>query len=203
VTAKRTDASGPRTVSADRLLSRRDDGQGRFYSFQGWSPRRYETWAVVAAVDDGTATLVLPEWHPGRAVTICERLLPLGAREPGTWLSLTADLSRPTAAGLEVAPIAATGPPSGLADVRWRQPPDHKPQPRPSRGPGCGDLVLEHVLSLDERTFFVRERPGDLEAGSRVYLAHDGEVVGFRILESWRISPNGVRLTCEPQLLGL
>ena len=201
VTAKRTDGSGaPLTLSAARLLCAGDDGQGRFYSFVKWSPRRYKTWALTAAVNSGEAVLVLPEWHPGRPVTIAHRLLPVGARDPGDWLTLTADLSKPTAAGLEVAPIAATEPPSDLPEVRWRPASERSQRPKPLCGPGCGDIVLEQVQSLDEHTFFVRERPAELESGGRVYLALDAEVVGFLVLRSWRISPNGLRIACEPPL---
>jgi hypothetical protein len=201
VSAKRAEGGGAQvTLSATRLLARRDDGQGRFYSFLKWSSRRYETWALIAAVVHGEATLVLPEWHPGRAVAFSQRLLPVGAREPGRWLTLTADLSKPTAAGLEVAPVAECDPPSDLPEVRWHAPAERERRAKPRCGPGCGDIVIEQVQSLHERTFFVCQRPAELEPGSRVYLAHDGEVIGFCILKSWRISPNGLRLICEPRM---
>jgi hypothetical protein len=78
----------------------------------------------LSRVNHGEAVLVLPEWHPGRAVRLSQRLLPVGAREPGRWLTVTADLSQPTAGALEVAPIAATDPPSDLPEIRWRPAPE-------------------------------------------------------------------------------
>jgi len=126
--------------------------------------------------------------------------LPVGVREPGEWVTLTADLSKPTAAGLEVATIAAADPPSDLPEVCWRPALARDQADKPSYGPGCGDIVLERVRSLEERRFFVRERPPELDAGGRVYLTWEREVVGFLVLTSWRISPNGVRLACAPRM---
>lgn len=89
----RTDGTRERVrTTAHRLLARRADGQGLHYSFLGWQSRRYRTWAVVMAIDDASATVVLPEWHPARPVRLPARLLPSGAR-PGCWLTLQANLS--------------------------------------------------------------------------------------------------------------
>jgi hypothetical protein len=162
--------------------------------------RRDDTWALVAVVSDGNAVMVLSEWHPGRAVPVAQRLLPVGVGEPGSWLRLTADLSKPTAVGLQVAPIAVARRPAELPEVRWRPPPKRDRRAKPRCRLDCGDIVLEQVQALHQRTFFVRARPAELEPGGRVYPAYDGEVVGFLILESWRISPNGLRLACRPQM---
>ena len=201
VRAKRVDGNGAQlTLSTKRLLCRREDGQGRFYSFLKWSSRRYVTWALVAALADGEAVLVLPEWHPDRAVRLPERFVPVVARGPGKWLTVAADLSQPTAAGLQVATIAASELPPDATEVRWRPPSENTGQTKPKQGPGCGDIVLEDVESLDQRTFFVRERPAGLAPGGRVYLTHDGNVVAFVLMESARISPNGISLNCRSQL---
>jgi len=94
VRARRLDGDRERVrVSAARLAARRPDGQGRYYQFIAFAPRRYQTWAVVVRVDTDETTLVLPEWHPARPVRLPSRLLPEQARRPQTWLSLRADLS--------------------------------------------------------------------------------------------------------------
>jgi hypothetical protein len=202
VRAKREDGgAATHTLSAARLLSRQEDGQGRFYVFLKWSSRRYQTWALVVAVEDGRASLVLPEWHPGRPVAISQRLLPVGARAPKHWLTVSADLSQPSPARLQVTPIAASDPPVDVPEVCWRPPADDPAKrTKPACGRDCGDIVLEQVESVDQRSFFVRERPAGVRPGSRVYLSRDGEVVAFVVLESSRISPNGLRLECGPQI---
>lgn len=79
-------------TTAHRLLATRPDGQGLHYSFLGWESRRYRTWAVVMAIEQSAATVVLPEWHPGRPVRLPSSLLPVRAGV-GRWLTLRADLS--------------------------------------------------------------------------------------------------------------
>ncbi|MGA2165069.1 MAG: hypothetical protein ABSH36_11455, partial [Solirubrobacteraceae bacterium] len=106
VTARRDD--DPRehiTITATRLLARRPDGQGRYYQFLGWSPRRYRTWATVIAIENTTVTLVLPEWHPTRPVRLPIRLLPPSAHTINASVALTANLSAPTAGKLAPASI--------------------------------------------------------------------------------------------------
>lgn len=96
----RTDGARERVrATAHRLLAIRADGQGLHYSFLGWETRRYRTWAVVVAISDATATVVLPEWHPGRPLRLPARLLPREA-EQGGWLTVRADLSVPAAGQL-------------------------------------------------------------------------------------------------------
>jgi hypothetical protein len=92
VAGRRTDGEHePVHLTALRLLATRNDGQGRHYSFLAWTPRRYRTWAVLTERNATFATLVLPEWHPGRAVRLPTRLVPGELRE-GEWLMLRADL---------------------------------------------------------------------------------------------------------------
>src|SRR3954471_7972006 len=66
VAARRADGAQQRfTVPIARLLATRPDGQGRYVQFLGFEPRRYRTFATVAAIgEDGHAELVVPEWHP-------------------------------------------------------------------------------------------------------------------------------------------
>jgi hypothetical protein len=88
----RTDGARERVrTTAHRLLATRADGQGLNYSFLGWESRRYRTWAVVVAIEDAAASVVLPEWHPGRPLWLPARLLPDEAGQ-GCWLALQADL---------------------------------------------------------------------------------------------------------------
>lgn len=200
VLVKAVDGQGvSRRLSSDRLLARREDDQGRFYSFVRWSPRRYRTWASVAAVGESEAILIIPEWHPAIPVRVSSRSLPVGAREPGDWLAVSADLSQPTAAALEVAPLEATVAPAEVPKVVWSAP-AASADPRPEAGEGCGDIVLELVDSLEQRSFFLTDRPKDLEVGARVYLPRADEVVGYLTVASVRVSPNGLRLDCEGEL---
>lgn len=113
VIARRDD--GPRErvlLSASRLLARGGDGQGRYFQFLGWSSRRYRTWATVVRVENQTATLVLPEWHPARPVLLPLRLLPESARAAGARLVLSADLSAPAPGRLGLSSLALSGRPS-------------------------------------------------------------------------------------------
>jgi hypothetical protein len=80
-------------MSQARLLAVREDGQGRYFQFLGYTPRRYRAWAVVCEIGTVRARLVLPEWHPRRTVVLPLRLLPSRARIEGAWLELSADLS--------------------------------------------------------------------------------------------------------------
>jgi hypothetical protein len=89
-------------ASAERITARTAEGHGRYYSFLAWVPRRYRTWATVMSVAEAQATLVLPEWHPGRPISFPARLLPEQARRCGAWLTLQADLS--VAAGGQLNP---------------------------------------------------------------------------------------------------
>ena len=98
-------------VSAARLAARRADGQGLYYQFIAWAPRRYRTWAVVVSVDASEATLVLPEWHPARPVRLPSRLMPEGARYANAWLSLRVDLSVSAAGQLNPAGLSACADP--------------------------------------------------------------------------------------------
>ncbi|HLM85188.1 MAG TPA: hypothetical protein VK272_03260 [Solirubrobacteraceae bacterium] len=108
-------------TTAHRLLAARADGQGLHYSFLGWAPRRYRTWAVVVAIEDAAATVVLPEWHPGRPVRLPRRLLPAQGGV-ACWLTLRADLSVPAAGQLNPSGIACSEDPGAALCRRpmWR-----------------------------------------------------------------------------------
>jgi hypothetical protein len=94
-----------RSLAARRLLAVRADGQGRYYQFQGFSPRRYKTLVYVRAIADGQAILCVPEWHPDRDVRLPERLLPIGSRYPEASVQATCDLSASSAARLQLADL--------------------------------------------------------------------------------------------------
>jgi hypothetical protein len=115
VRARRLDPEGKRVrITATRLAAERPDGQGRYYQFLAWAPRRYHTWAVVICVEPYAAVLVLPEWHPARPVRLPTGLIPPEARQAQAWLSLQADLSVPTAGQLNPAGLRLCTDP-GLA----------------------------------------------------------------------------------------
>lgn len=207
VVARRLDGAGEQVrVSAARLLARGEDGQGRYYSFVKWSPRRYETWACVVSVEGEQATLVLPEWHPALPVRISARLLPASCRRAQEWLSVKADLSQPSAGRLNVEAIGPCEDP-GLGA---RHPIAHaSPLPvgaraLPELGSGCGDIVLEEPnLDLDRSpklVVFVRERPAGLSHDARIYLPHPSEpqLAGYASVVGIEISPNGASLRCDP-----
>ena len=80
-------------TTAQRILATKATGEGRYYSFLAWMPRRYQTWAVAMVIDDSHTKLVFPEWHPGRPTVLPTRLLPPDSRYEGAWLTLQADLS--------------------------------------------------------------------------------------------------------------
>jgi hypothetical protein len=80
------------SLSVERLLAVRADGQGQHFQFLGFRARRYRTWAVIATVADRESELILPEWHPRRPVRLARRLVPSAARA-GVWLRVGADLS--------------------------------------------------------------------------------------------------------------
>jgi len=106
----RTDGTRERLwVRVDRLLQTCGDGQGANYSFTGWEPRRYRTWAVLVAIEGAVALLVLPEWHPGRPVRLPLRLLPQA--EVGSWLALRANLAASVAGHLSPSGFACCGDP--------------------------------------------------------------------------------------------
>ena len=106
-------------ITASRLLATRGDGQGRHFQFLGWSSRRYRTWARVMVLEDQTAVLILPEWHPMRPVALPARLLPESARAVGARLALSANLSAPVAGKLALAAPTARPRASGLEGARF------------------------------------------------------------------------------------
>jgi hypothetical protein len=103
VRARRVDeAREPVRIAVARLQETRPDGQGQHYQFMAWTPRRYRTWATVVTISAAEATLVLPEWHPGRPVRLPVRFLPEPARAVEAWIELKATLSAPSAGRLNV-----------------------------------------------------------------------------------------------------
>jgi hypothetical protein len=103
VHAQRTDgARESLVVTSARLLAVDKDGNGRHYSFIGWTPRRYQTWAcaVQHVREQGQVVLVLPEWHPARPVRVPDRLLPFATGVLGGWMHAVADLAAPYPARL-------------------------------------------------------------------------------------------------------
>jgi len=108
VKARRSDPPGESLqLSCSRLLAVDAAGEGAHYRFIGWMPRRYRTWAYVAASEREWAVLIVPEWHPRRPVRLPRRQLPVGAVVPGGWMTADADLSAPYPARLSLAPSAA------------------------------------------------------------------------------------------------
>ena len=132
VGCRRLDGSRERfAVSTQRLLDQ------HHYVFQGYRSRQYRTWAHVVALHGDTATVVVPEWHPGRPVTIPARALPVEARWPDGCLTVTADLSAPHPARLKLAPLAACpSPPAGTCP-----PPDRQPDTAASHP--CGETLRQ------------------------------------------------------------
>ena len=106
-------------ITVSRLLARRDDGQGRYFQFLGWSSRHYRTQARVLVLEDQMATLIVPEWHPTRPVPVPSRLLPEPSRMVGAWLTLSADLSAPVAGKLGLTALLPRSKPSGIEDARF------------------------------------------------------------------------------------
>jgi hypothetical protein len=100
-------------VTLARLLAVRADGQGQYYQFQGFAPRRYDTRAYVWALDEREAVLCLPEWHPRRGVHLPVRLVPAEARTAGAWLRARCDLSASSAGRLQVADLVSWSKPEG------------------------------------------------------------------------------------------
>jgi hypothetical protein len=96
-----------RSLAVRRLLALRDDGQGRYYQFQGFLSRRYQTLVNVRTFVDDEVILRLPEWHPERDVHLPKRLLPAGSQYPGAWLTAFCDLSASSAARLQLADFEA------------------------------------------------------------------------------------------------
>lgn len=88
-------------VSIERLLQRREDGQGAHYQLQGYTSRSYASYAYVAAIRDGEAVLCFPDWHPRRPVGLFLNLVPPEVRVPGAWLSLKCDLGATSGARLQ------------------------------------------------------------------------------------------------------
>jgi hypothetical protein len=199
-------------VSVDRLLAVRPDGQGELYQFAGFAPRRYSTFAYVAAMDDAQATLVLPEWHPARPASVPARWLPAGSGA-GTWLSCRADLSATSAGRLAIERLAAsTDPGPAVAHRPTYVPPElERAGDRPDVGPGCGDIVIHPgpgvLASLSEatrrgetaRVAIDAQRPPlvyslgrypDLHGAGDVYLARDGRIYGRLSFRHALPSPN-------------
>ena len=125
-------------VSLRRLLAVRPDGQGCYYQFHGFAPRRYVTSAYVCSVGDAEALLCLPEWHPRRPVRLPARLLASESRHVGAWVRVRCDLSASSAGRLQLSDLLP-----GLA-------PDPGSMPPP-------DLVQgsEHATTSGERVLTV------------------------------------------------
>lgn len=111
----RLEGAGQRvSLSTERLLAVRSDGQGRYFQFLGWRAQRYRTWAVLAGVEGPLAVLVVPEWHPVRPVRFPARLLPAGGQARGVWLSVVADLSAASPGRLNIAIVKLSDCPAHL-----------------------------------------------------------------------------------------
>lgn len=102
------------SLSAERLLAVRVDGQGRHFQFLGFRARRYRTWAFVLALADRDVELILPEWHPRRSVRLAGRLVPSTARA-GAWLEVSADLSASNPGRLNVSVVGICKKPPHLS----------------------------------------------------------------------------------------
>jgi len=102
---RRLDGNRERFVASTERL------RAGHYIFQGYRSRRYRTWAHVVALNDAVATVVVPEWHPARPVSVSVRALPADGRQEGCWLTVTADLSAPYPARLQLAACGACQPP--------------------------------------------------------------------------------------------
>jgi hypothetical protein len=211
VTGRRLDDDRDRvSISLAGLLRVRPDGQGRHYQFVGFDPRRYRTFATVAAIGaDGMATLVLPEWHPSRPVSFPARLVPPSARVVGAWLRCTADLSMGRPAWLNVADLEPCPDPG--PDVCHRAgltlAPESEAPTRPEVGRGCGDIVLDlpagGLAGMQRRggllDVYVIARPRGVESGDRVYLAESGAIAAFLEVRARELRPSGDVLRCEPE----
>jgi hypothetical protein len=210
VRCRREDPAAPAdvVVSAGWLLQRRGDGQGRHVQFAGWAPRKYGTFALVVAVEETLATLVLVEWHPARPVPLDARLLPTGARV-GSWLAVKADLSAGRPAKLAVSHLRPVDVPAGrLCDVTYRPPARMPARGRPEVGEGCGDIVVTvdpDVLSSAPRSgglleLFVYRRPEGCRPGDQVFLAPTGQdvVEACLTVEEVRPLPVGALVRCRP-----
>lgn len=208
-TGRRLDGAGEKVrLALPRLLATRPDGQGLHYSFLGFDSRRYKTFALVMAVGESDATLVLPEWHPGRPVAFPARLLPAASRRPGAWMTCTADLSQGRAAWLNVADLASAEDPGEERCHRATYvAPDRTPAPeRPAAGRGCGDIVVE-LQDEGLGVFLTRgglldvhvyERANATRGGDRVYLAQDGLISAFLVVERTEQIPSGMFVRCRP-----
>jgi hypothetical protein len=197
------------SVTIPRLLEPRDDGQGSYYQWLGWAPRRYRTPAQVVSRESASAVLCLPEWHPARPVQLPARLLPSDAARVGAWLECVASLAAPTAGRLEIHVIRAIGaPPTGelhavaLAAVR----PSEAAAP-PAAGKDCGDIVVALARESSNQLsseFFVRERIS-LRPGGRVYELSGASkrVAAYRSLKRCTQTPNGTLLHCSPERVDL
>lgn len=201
---------GPREaikLVSSRLLAAGPDGAGLHYRFIGHRPeRRYRTFACIVAIDEATATLVLPEWHPSRPVEFPARLLPTSAT--GGWLTLTADLGQSRAGALNLADLRACAAPpeSGCRrpDPEAAPKVTARPKARPVElGRGCGDVVAEApdltaIAAPEGETYIFLYPHVSLAAGGRIYLTQPGRHVDrfLEVIESM-MGANGTRVRCN------
>jgi hypothetical protein len=203
---KRLDYTRDRvTATVARLLAVDEHGQPRFYAFCGYAPRRYGTLAAVIGVNERAATLVLPEWHPARPVTVPSRQLPAGAG-PGVWLACSADLSQPTPARLNLGDLELT---AALGMERVHRPTlqaratTAEPE-RPAVGEGCGDIVLEHTSAHNAPLrgglldIYVTERPAATRPDDRLFLADNGQITRYLRIARVDPTPMGALVRCRP-----
>jgi hypothetical protein len=189
-----------------RLLATDADGRGRHYRFFGFMPRRYTTWATVVAIDRSEAVLILPEWHPSHPVRMPARLLPPRSATEGTWLRCTADLSEGRGARLSVSDLQRVNDPG--PDVCHR-PVWTPPSAAIERRVKVRDIVLDLPGAGLEAAplrgglldLYVSERPAELGAGDRVFLAHAGSdaIVEYLVVHGVQSRPMGTVLRCDPE----
>lgn len=193
---------------ASRLLGVDPNGDGSHYRFIGHRPgRRYRTFARIEAIADPNATLVLPEWHPRRAVPFPARLVLTASS--GDWVTVTADLGQSRAGALNLADLQPCAPP---AESYCRRPDpslvvklaasDRLPCTS-ALGRGCGDVVAEvpdlAAIPAPEGEVHIFLSPHvSLLAGDRVYLAFARRRMDryLVVLESI-IGANGTRVRCD------
>lgn len=194
-------------IALTRLLAVRVDGQGRYFQHVGFDSRRYRTYAVLTSQEpDQLATLVLPEWHPSRAVKLPARLVPDGVGL-GDWMCCAADLSRGRAAWLNVSDLRAVADPGPAVchRPRYAPPPAPDDRMRPPVGAECGDIVAyvgdaglnAMALRGGLRDVFVADRP-DLRPADRVYLASASGVFAYLDVASVQPLPAGTYIRCHP-----
>lgn len=93
-------------LALDRLLATDEAGEGRYFRFHGWRPLRrgYRTPLVVTAVDrrEKRCLVRLPEWDSEVDIAQPLAVLPENLEGVGAAGSCMADLSSPSAAGLNI-----------------------------------------------------------------------------------------------------